>query len=132
MKKFLIKVDGVAYDVEVEETGAVQGEAVAAPAAKPAPVKPAPAKPAAKQQAAAPKSAAAPAGSENVEAPMPGTIMSVNVDAGDEVKQGQVLCVLEAMKMENEIVSPRDGVVASVNTSKGASVKAGDPLISLE
>jgi biotin carboxyl carrier protein len=62
---------------------------------------------------------------------MPGTILSINVAVGDAVKKGQVLLVLEAMKMENEIVSPVDGTVASVNTSKGSSVNAGDLLVSL-
>ena len=63
---------------------------------------------------------------------MPGTIMSIAVNAGDSVKKGQVLLILEAMKMENEIMAPRDGVVASVMTSKGASVNSGDALIALK
>ena len=69
--------------------------------------------------------AAAPAGGEKVTAPMPGNILSVNVAAGDTVKRGQVLLILEAMKMENEIMSPCDGVIASVNTSKGSAVESG-------
>ena len=83
----------------------------AAPAAAPAPA-PAPA-------------AAAPAGGEQVTSPMPGTILSINVAAGDTVKRGQVLMILEAMKMENEIMCPCDGKVASVNTSKGSAVESG-------
>jgi biotin carboxyl carrier protein len=63
---------------------------------------------------------------------MPGTILNVSVTVGQSVKKGDVLCILEAMKMENEIVAPRDGVVAGVSTSKGASVNAGDPLVGLE
>lgn len=62
---------------------------------------------------------------------MPGTILNIAVQVGQPVKKGDVLCILEAMKMENEIVAPRDGVVATISTSKGASVNAGDPLIGL-
>ena len=111
MKKYRVNVNGTVYEVELEEiTGAA-----AAPAAAPAPVAaPAPA-----------PVAAAPAGGEKVCAPMPGNILSVNVAAGDTVKRGQVLLILEAMKMENEIMSPCDGKVASVNTSKGATVETG-------
>ena len=109
MKKYRVTVNGTAYEIELEElTGATPA---AAPAAAPAPA-PAPA-------------AAAPAGGEQVTSPMPGTILSINVAAGDTVKRGQVLMVLEAMKMENEIMCPCDGKIASVNTSKGASVESG-------
>ena len=69
--------------------------------------------------------APAAAGGEQVTSPMPGTILSVNVAAGDAVKRGQVLMILEAMKMENEIMCPCDGKVVSVNTSKGSSVESG-------
>ena len=149
MKKYVIKVNGVSYEVEVEETGAAGAPTLSyAPAAAPAPVAapaPAPA-PAAAPAAAAPAAApvakpapaapaAAPAvvaGGELIKAPMPGTILSVQATVGKAVKKGDVLCILEAMKMENEIVSPRDGVVAGVSTSKGASVNAGDPLVSLQ
>ena len=109
MKKYRVTVNGTAYEIELEElTGATPA---AAPAAAPAPA-PAPA-------------AAAPAGGEQVTSPMPGTILSINVAAGDTVKRGQVLMILEAMKMENEIMCPCDGKVASVNTSKGAAVESG-------
>ena len=108
MKKYRVTVNGTAYEIELEElTGAAHA---AAPAAATAP---------------APAAAAAPAGGEQVTSPMPGTILSVNVAAGDAVKRGQVLMILEAMKMENEIMCPCDGKVASVNTSKGASVESG-------
>ena len=110
MKKYRVTVNGTAYEIELEElTGAAP--ALAAATAAPAPA-PAPA-------------AAAPAGGEQVTSPMPGTILSINVAAGDAVKRGQVLMVLEAMKMENEIMCPCDGKIASVNTSKGASVESG-------
>ena len=108
MKKYRVTVNGTAYEIELEElTGAAPA---AAPAAATAP---------------APAAAAAPAGGEQVTSPMPGTILSVNVAAGDAVKRGQVLMSLEAMKMENEIMCPCDGKVVSVNTSKGSSVESG-------
>ena len=108
MKKYRVTVNGTAYEIELEElTGAAPA---AAPAAATAP---------------APAAAAAPAGGEQVTSPMPGTILSVNVAAGDAVKRGQVLMILEAMKMENEIMCPCDGKVVSVNTSQGSSVESG-------
>lgn len=83
--------------------------------------------------AAAPAAKAAPAvaGGEPVKAPMPGNILDVKVKAGDKVTTGQALCVLEAMKMENEIPAPHDGVVAQVVVTKGATVEAGDVLVTL-
>lgn len=131
MKNYTITVNGTPYNVTVEEgAGApVAAAPVAAPAAAPAP---APAAAPAPAPAAAPASAAqGTAGSVKVEAPMPGTILDVKVSVGDSVSSGSVLCILEAMKMENEIVAPQDGTVASVNVSKGDSVEAGQVIITL-
>ncbi|MFZ5989768.1 MAG: biotin/lipoyl-containing protein [Bacillota bacterium] len=131
MKKFLIKVNGNQYEVEVEEMrdGAAAAEpavAFAAPSAQAAPAPKAAPAPAAKADTAVPQGAA------TITAPMPGTILSVNVNSGDTVKKGQVLLILEAMKMENEIMAPQDGTIASVNVSRGGSVNAGDILISMK
>ena len=115
MKYYNITVNGVAYSVSVEETAAG-----AAPVAAAAP--------------AAPKAPAAPAGAAGavtVKAPMPGNILDVKVAAGASVKAGDVLVILEAMKMENEIVAPQDGTVASVNVNKGDTVNSGDVLVSM-
>ena len=106
MKKYRVNVNGNVYDITLE---VLEGEAAAAAPA------PAPAAPA----------AAAPAGGETVTSPMPGTILSVNVKQGDAVKAGQVLMILEAMKMENEIMAPCDGTVSSVAVAQGASVDTG-------
>lgn len=129
MKNYTITVNGTPYNVTVEEgAGApVAAAPVAAPAAALAP---------AAAPAPAPAAAPAPAtqgtaGSVKVEAPMPGTILDVKVSVGDSVSSGSVLCILEAMKMENEIVAPQDGTVASVNVSKGDSVEAGQVIITL-
>ena len=121
MKHYTITVNGTPYNVTVEETAAGAAPApVAAPAPKAAP-------------APAPKAAApAAAGSVAVNAPMPGTILSVNIAVGDSVKRGQVLMILEAMKMENEIMCPRDGRVTAIQTSKGAAVESGTPLCTIQ
>ena len=121
MRTFNITVNGKTYEVEVEEVGA----ASTAPVSLPEPKAAAPV-----ETAAAPK-AAAPAGAAVVKAPMPGTILDVKVSVGQQIKKGDVLVILEAMKMENEIVADQDGTVASVNTTKGASVNSGDVLVSL-
>lgn len=121
MKNYTITVNGNVYDVTVEESGA-------APSAAPV-------------QAAAPKAAApaaskaaAPAGAQGavkINAPMPGKILSVKKNAGETVRQGDVILVLEAMKMENEIVAPQDGTIAGVNVAVGDSVEAGAVLATL-
>ena len=115
MKNYIVTVNGVSYEVSVEEVG--EGQA-AAPAA--APVKAAPVKAAAPAKKA---KASGAAGSVKVSAPMPGKIIAV--------KNGEVILVLEAMKMENEIVAPQDGTVASVNVGAGDAVEAGDVLATM-
>lgn len=134
MKKFIVNVNGKSYEVEVEEVGGQVQQAISNPAPVAQPVQQAVSAPkAAPQPKAESKPAqAVPQGAEIVEAPMPGTILDVKVNQGDIVKKGQVLVILEAMKMENEIMAPRDGKITAVNTSKGSSVNVGDPLVSLE
>ena len=117
MKKYNVTVNGTAYEVTLEAVDASEVKAAPAPAAAPAPT-------------AAPAPAAAPAapvsgGKETVSSPMPGNILAVNVTNGAAVKKGDVLMILEAMKMENEIMSPCDRTVLSVNVTKGASVETG-------
>lgn len=126
MKNYRITVNGVSYDVTVEETAAAATQPAPVPSAAPAPkAAPAPA------AAPAPKAAPVATGANAIKAPMPGTIVKVNVKAGDSVKRGDVLCVLEAMKMENEIMAPADGTVAGVNVSAGESVQTDAVLLSL-
>ena len=117
MKKYKVNVNGTAYEVEIEEmTGAPA--AAAAPVAAPV---------------AAPAAAPAASGAgESITSPMPGNILAVNVAAGDMVKKGQVLMVLEAMKMENEIMAPQDGKVTSVAVAKGAAVESGTLLCTIQ
>ena len=118
MTKYRVNVNGTAYEVEVELIDANAVSAAPAPAAAPA-------------AEAAPAPAAAPAGATAINAPMPGTILKVNVQNGQAVKKGDVLMILEAMKMENEIMAPCDGTVASVSVTQGASVDSGAALCSI-
>ncbi len=127
--KYKVTLNGRTYEVEVEAGQAMllsEYEAIApAPAA-------AAAAPAATAPVAAPAAPAAPVvvgAGEKVNAPMPGTILKVNVSQGQAVKEGEVLCVLEAMKMENEILSPKAGTVSQVIVAKGSSVNTGDTLV---
>lgn len=134
MKRYNITVNGNTYEVIVEEVDA--GATVVAPIVAPAPTYAPAAAPAPKDAAApvAPKAAPKAIGAQGatkVTSPMPGTILDIKVSVGQSVKKGEVVCVLEAMKMENEIPAPCDGVVASINVQKGASVAANDILASL-
>lgn len=106
MKKYKVNVNGTVFEVELED---ITGAAPAAPVAAAPAVAP----------------AAAPAGGEKVTSPMPGNILAVNVAVGDSVKKGQVLMILEAMKMENEIMCPCDGKIVSVSATKGSAVESG-------
>ena len=123
MKKYNVTVNGVTYEVLVEE-------ADAASAAAPAPQTAAPVKPAAP---AAPKAAAPAAaqGAIKVTAPMPGTILKMSLKVGDTVKANDLVCILEAMKMENEIFAKEGGVVKSIDAPQGTSVNTGDVIVTL-
>lgn len=117
MKNYTVTVNGTAYNVTVEEgTSSAQSVQTSAPA--PAPVASKPAAPAS-------------AGSVNVDAPMPGNILDIKVSNGASVKAGDVLLILEAMKMENDIVAPQDGTIASINVNKGDTVDAGQTLVTM-
>ena len=126
MNFFSVYVNGHVYAVTVAEgfTGAASAPKAAAPAPKAAPA-------AAPKAAPAPAAAPAAAGSVAVTAPMPGKILGVKASAGQAVKRGQVLLILEAMKMENEIVAPQDGTVATINVAVGDSVEPGATLATL-
>ncbi len=121
MKKYNITVNGNTYEVIVEEADG----AITAPTYIPTPA------PAAAQVASSPAATASRSGSVKITSPMPGTILNVKVSVGQSVKKGDVLCVLEAMKMENDIPATEDGVVTTVNVQKGASVNAGDVIVTL-
>ena len=114
--KYKVTLNGKTYEVEVEAGQAMLVDEYEAYAPAPA---------------AAPKAAAGAAGAVSVKAPMPGNILDVKVSAGASVKAGDVLVILEAMKMENEILAPQDGTVASVNVNKGDTVNSGDVLVSM-
>lgn len=116
MKAYRVNVNGSVYEITIEVIDKSEIKAAPAPAAAPV-ATPAPSAP-----------AAAPAGATTITAPMPGTILKVNVANGQTVKKGDVLMVLEAMKMENEIMAPADGVVNSVSVANGASVECGTVL----
>ena len=135
MRYFTITVNGKTYSVQVEETSTPVAAPVYAPApvaAAPAPIAAAPAPaPAAAAEAPAAPAASGTQGSIVINSPMPGTIIDIKVAVGQAVKSGDVLCILEAMKMENEILAPSDGTIASLNVTKGGSVDSGDVIITL-
>ena len=134
MKNYRITVNGTSYDVSVEELSGGAAPVAAPVAAAPvaAPVAAAPvAAPAPAAAPAAPAPAAGGAGSVKVSSPMPGKILAVKANVGDSVKKGQVILILEAMKMENEVVAPEDGTIASIDVTVGASVESGDTLATL-
>jgi len=134
MKRYTITVNGIAYEVSVEEKTTSQ-QPIAAPAptqtqtvTNPVPVS----KPA--EPATAPKVKEAPTGSLGnikIESPMPGKILAIKASVGQVVKRRDVIVILEAMKMENEIVAPSDGTVASINVSEGSMIESGVLLASL-
>lgn len=135
MRKFIINVNGNQYEVEVEEV--TNGETsikepVETSQSAPKVEKSKPQSAPQPKPATEKKEVVVSEGSEAIEAPMPGTVLKINVSEGDTVKEGQVLAILEAMKMENEILAPRDGRVASIAITEGASVNTGDKLIVIE
>jgi len=129
--KYKVTLNGRVYEVEVEESTAMLVDEYEAyvPAPAPAPVAAAPV--AAAPVAAAPAAPAAPVAGEAVPSPLPGTVLQVKVNPGQAVKAGEILVIIEAMKMENEVVAPRDGTVAQVPVAKGSSVQTGDTLVVL-
>ena len=130
--KYKVTLKGRTYEVEVEAGEAIlldEYEAIAPSAPAAAPAAAAPAAAPAPAAAAAPAAPAVTGAGDPVNAPMPGNILKVNVTSGQAVKAGDVLCVLEAMKMENEIMAPKDGTVTQVLVSKGANVDTGAPLV---
>lgn len=120
MKRFLIKINGKTYDAEVEVLGA--SAAAPAPAAAPKAAAPAPAAP-----AAAPKAG----GPANVTSPLPGTVLRLVKNAGDTVAAGEVVMIVESMKMENEVVAPEAGRIASIAVAAGSAINTGDLLFTL-
>lgn len=138
MRKFNVYVNGVHYEVDVEEVkaGATEASRPVAPVAPASVAAPAPAPQASAPQAApkpeAPKNIPVAAGATKITAPMPGNILSVKVKEGETVKSGQILLILEAMKMENEIMSPVDGTVVSVQAKQGSAVNGGDLLVVIQ
>ena len=126
MRKFQVTVNGSTYEVEVEELG---GNFQSSAPVMSAPV--APAAPKAAAPVAAPAAPSTPAGANKVVAPMPGKIVDVKVSVGQQIKEGDLVAVLEAMKMENEVFASASGTVASVNVTANAMVEANDVIVTI-
>lgn len=135
LRKFRVNVNGKEYLVEMEELGTTTGQPAPAPAQQ-APASVAPAQPVPAPAPVAPaQPAPAPATSGNqvtLDAPMPGTILKVMVNVGDQVAFEQPLVILEAMKMENELVAPRAGVVTAIHVAPNSAIDVGKPIITIE
>ncbi len=137
MKRFNVTVNGKAYAVEVEEVGAGQGGFTYQPVQQAAPAQAAvtvqqpQAAPEQPKSAPEPKVPSGPLSGETISAPMPGTILDIKVTEGQSIKAGDILVILEAMKMENEIVSPKDGIINGIHTAKLSAVSTGDPLVTI-
>ena len=127
MKKYNVTVNGTSYEITLEVVDAADVKAAPAPVAAPAPA----ATPAAAPAPAAKPAASGAAGSIKVTAPMPGTILKLNVKVGDTIKANDLVCILEAMKMENEIFASEGGTVKSIDAAQGSSVNSGDVIITL-
>lgn len=125
MKRFLIKINGKTYDAEVEVVGTSASAPVAAPAPAAAPHAAAPA------PAAAPATAPAAGGPANVTSPLPGTVLRLCKNTGDAVAAGEVVMIVESMKMENEVVAPEGGRIASIAVAAGSAINTGDLLFTL-
>lgn len=131
LRKFRIKINEKEYMVEMEELGVAPGAGpISAPAAAPVAPVSAPAAPAQAAPVAAP--AVVPTGEGlTMDSPMPGNILDVRVKVGDQVKENQVIVILEAMKMENEIVAPQDGVITALYVTKGSPIDVGAPIVTI-
>ncbi|MBQ9532118.1 MAG: biotin/lipoyl-binding protein [Eubacterium sp.] len=130
MKNYTIYVNGTPYNVSVEEGGSAPAAAPVAAALAPQ-AAPAPAAAPVVEEAPAPAAPQGSVGSVSVDAPMPGNILDIKVSSGASVNKGDVLVVLEAMKMENDIVAPQNGTIATINVAKGDTVEAGATLITM-
>ena len=127
MKKYFVKVNGVPYEVEIEEMGSGRMSSQ-----MPSPRSASYSESGTIRENRAAKSDEYTGDSVKVNSPMPGTVLKINVQKGGRVSKGQVLLILEAMKMENEIIAPADGVVTALGVSKGAQVNAGDTLLTID
>lgn len=128
MKTYKITVEGKTYEVEVEQIGKESPVQII----ESAPVKAAPIQPPAPQKTAPAPKTSGPQGKSKITCPMPGTILTINKKAGESVKKGDVVMILEAMKMENEIIAPEDATITSIDINEGASVNTGDTLATFE